>query len=253
MFQNLAMSKLKLPVILTGFTLLFASGCSAIQRKFLFFPTHHNRTNGLTPWKEGDDLVGFSRPVPAPESVWLMLHGNGGQAADRTYALPRFSARDAVFIMEYPGYGARAGKPSKASFDAAAEEAYAALRRRFPGLRIGVVGESIGSGPASALARQATTPDKIVLVVPFDDLARVAARHAKFLPVRTILGGTWNNMQSLSAYRGRIEIFAATADTIIPVDHAEALAASLPSASYQEIAGGHNEWAASNRVAIRFP
>jgi hypothetical protein len=56
--------------------------------------------------------------------VWLLIHGNGGQAADRAYALPSFSMDDSVFILEYPGYGSRKGKPSKKSLDAADRQAY---------------------------------------------------------------------------------------------------------------------------------
>ena len=29
--------------------LIGLTGCPAIQRKFLFYPTHHHRDNGLTP------------------------------------------------------------------------------------------------------------------------------------------------------------------------------------------------------------
>ncbi len=113
-------------------------------------------------------LMGFAREVQAPENVWLMLHGNAGQAADRVYALGAFSPRDSVFIMEYPGYGQRAGKPSRSSLDAAAREAYEALRARFKETPVCVVAESIGSGPAATLGALKQPPDKLVFIVPFD-------------------------------------------------------------------------------------
>ena len=55
-----------------------------------------------------------------------------------------------VFILEYPGYGARAGSPSEKSFLAAAEEAFAMLTNAGP---IYVVGESLGTGVAAYLAK----------------------------------------------------------------------------------------------------
>jgi hypothetical protein len=82
-------------------------GCSSIERKMLFFPTHGSGFFGLAPWTKDGEIIGFSRKVDAPKTVWLMLHGNGGQAADRIYAIPSFSSEDSVFILEYLRGGAR--------------------------------------------------------------------------------------------------------------------------------------------------
>lgn len=239
-------------VVVSGFFFLLG-GCAAVQRKFLFFPTHHDRTNGLKAWEIQGRVIGFSRPVAAPQNVWLMLHGNGGQAADRVYALPCFSAHDAVFILEYPGYGARPGQPSKAAFEVAAAEAYRELRTRFPQAPVCVVGESLGSGPAAVLAKQPRPPDKIVLVVPFDHLARVAERHVAVLPVGLLLGQTWDNVDALTGYRGSVEIFGAAEDNVIPIEHARNLAAKVPGAKFHEVPGAHNDWARSGGVAFRNP
>ena len=243
----------KLPVLLLSAGVLLLAGCGAIQREFLFFPSHHVGNNGLAEWKKDGQVIGYSRQVPAPQNVWLMLHGNGGQAADRTYAIRCFSERDSVFILEYPGYGARAGKPSRASFDAAAAEAYLLLRETFPNTPVCVVSESIGSGPACMLAAQTPPPDKIVLVVPFDDLKSVAAGHVPFLPTGLILRGSWDNIHSLSAYLGPVEIFGAEQDEVIPIEHAKKLAGSIAQAKFHIIPGGHNDWSRGGRVDIRNP
>ena len=113
-----------------------------------------------------------------------------------------------------------------------------------------VLGESIGSGPACALALEKPGPDKIVLVVPFDSLANVASRHFFFLPVRLMLRDAWNNVESLSHYTGSVEIFGAKEDTIIPIDHARALARQISTAQFIPISGGHNGWSESNQVKI---
>lgn len=241
-----------LALLFGGYLGLFG-GSEAIQRKFLFYPSHHHQNNGLTPWKKDEKIIGYSRPVAAPENIWLMLHGNGGQAADRAYALASFPERDSVFILEYPGYGAREGKPSKAAFDAAAIEAYLFLRKTFPKVPLGVVGESIGSGPGCILTSQPQPPDKIVLVVPFDTLASVASHHFPFVPVGLILGASWNNIRSLAKYKGPVEIFGAEQDTVIPIEHAQTLARKIPSATFHVIPGGHNDWAQRGRVKIRNP
>jgi pimeloyl-ACP methyl ester carboxylesterase len=226
-------------------------GCSSIERKILFFPTHGSGSFGLAPWTKDGEIIGFSRKVDAPKTVWLMLHGNGGQAADRIYAIPSFSSEDSVFILEYPGYGTRKGVPSKASFNQAAKEAYLLLRDTYPKTPVCVVGESIGSGPASFLAGLNPPPDKLVLIVPFDRLSLVAKDHYPAFLVRLLLKDDWDNVAALSNYKGPVDIFGAVDDAVIPVGHAQALAAAVSSSKFVLIDGGHNDWSAQGRVPIR--
>jgi pimeloyl-ACP methyl ester carboxylesterase len=227
-------------------------GCQVFTRKLLFFPSHDTVENGFTRWTQDGALIGYSRAVENPENVWLMLHGNGGQASGRGYALPSFPERDALFILEYPGYGARAGTPSRRGFDAAAREGYAALRASFPGKRIGVVGESLGSGPAAMLSKASPPPDKLVFIVPFDTLKSVAADHFPRPLVSLVLAGSWNNIEAMKGYRGPVDVFGAEYDEVIAVSHARALAGSIPQAKFHLLPGGHG-WALRPGVEIRFP
>src|SRR4030095_2842444 len=100
----------------------------------------------------------------------------------------------------------------------------------------------MGAGPSSMLARQSTPPAKIVLIVPFDDLKRVAAEHVPWLPVALLLGTSWNNVEALADYKGPVDIFAARDDVVIPAHHAEALARAVPQARLRMLPGGHNDW-----------
>jgi pimeloyl-ACP methyl ester carboxylesterase len=226
-------------------------GCSSIERKLLFYPTHRPHDNSLTPWMRNGEIIGYSRKIASPKNVWLMLHGNGGQASDRLYAVPSYSDEDSVYILEYPGYGNREGVPSKEAFNRAAKEAYLLLRETYPRIPVCVVAESIGSGPASSLASLAHKPDKFVLIVPFDRLSLVAEDHFPAILVRLILKDDWDNIEALSHFKGPIEIFGAAADTIIPVSHAKALAAAVPGSKLAIIDGGHNDWSYQGRVKIR--
>jgi hypothetical protein len=233
--------------------LLALSGCAAVQRSVLYYPTHHINDRGLARWTHDGALIGFAREVPAPRNVWLMLHGNGGQAADRIYALPSFSAGDAVFILEYPGYGQRPGLPSRKTFDAAAREAYALLRSRFPGTPVCVVAESIGSGPAATLASLKRPPEKFVFIVPFDRLSAVGNDYVSSALASPVLAGTWNNVAALKNYQGPLDVFGAKNDKVIQVRHAQALANSRPQSKFHLIDGGHNDWASQPGVRIRYP
>jgi uncharacterized protein len=240
-------------LFLLSIALLGLVGCSSIERKLLFFPTHHPHDNNLTPWVSNGEVIGYSRNVESPKNVWLMLHGNGGQASDRLYAMPNFSDEDSVYILEYPGYGSRGGVPSKESFNRAAREAYLFLRETYPHIPVCIASESIGSGPASFLAGLSQPPDKFVLIVPFDRLSSVAEDHFPSILVRLMLKSNWDNIASFSNYKGPVEIFGAESDTIIPVKHAKALANAIPGSKLTIISGGHNDWPDEGRVKIRNP
>ena len=251
--RPLSFGNLATAVGISALALLLLAGCSSVERSLLFTPSHNADTRGLTPWTTGGTVIGYSRSVESPRNVWLLMHGNAGQAADRAYALPSFSDRDSVFILEYPGYGVRAGMPSRASFDRAATEAYLLLRETFPSVPVCVVGESLGSGPASVLAGLPRPPDKIVLIVPFDRLSLVANDHLPSVLVWMLLSDNWDNKRALEGYRGPVEIFGARDDTVIPVQHAKALAAALQTARLTLIDGGHNDWALAGKVQVRNP
>ena len=233
--------------------LLLGSGCATAHRKLLFHPTHHAPSQRLTEWKCKNHPIGFARTVLGPGNVWLLVHGNGGQAADREYALACFSAGDSVYILEYPGYGGRAGTPSLTSCNAAAKEAYEFLRAEFPNTPVCVAAESIGTGPACVLAGLPRPPDKIILVVPFDILSTVVSDHLAFLPSGLLLRDNWNNIEALRSYRGPLEIFAAAGDTTISIRHAKALAATKPQAIFHEFPGDHNDWPTGGRVTFSNP
>jgi len=239
-------------IIVVSLTAGLLVGCQALQRKLLFFPTHYTDESGFARWLHDGRLIGYSRNVADAENIWLMLHGNGGQASGRAYALPAFSARDALFVLEYPGYGARPGTPSRKHFDAAALEAYTVLRATYPGKRIGIVGESLGSGPAAMLSQASPPPDKLVFIVPFDRLKSVAADQAPRILARIVLAGSWDNIDAVAGYRGPVEVFGAENDEVIAVRHARALAQSIPQARFHLISGGHG-WALRPGVEVRFP
>jgi pimeloyl-ACP methyl ester carboxylesterase len=234
--------------------LLLTIGCSScIQRKLLYFPSHEAGNNGLAPWTNNGETIGYSRIVESPKNVWLMIHGNGGQAFDRAYAFPCFSPDDSVFILEYPGYGMRKGVPSKKAFNQAAKDAYLLLRDTYPKIPVCVVAESIGNGPACTLAALTPPPDKFVLIVPFEKLSLVARDHFPAFLVSLLLRDDWDNVEALSHYKGPIDMFAAEADNVIPAVHAKAMADAIPSAKFTLIPGGHNEWSENGRVNIRNP
>jgi pimeloyl-ACP methyl ester carboxylesterase len=220
-----------------------------LQRSLLYHPSHDTAAGLLKPWIVRGTIIGYAREVERPTSIWLMAHGNAGQAADREYILRCVSPHSAVYIVEYPGYGARPGNPTEATLNRAVREAYDELLARYPESGVGVIGESIGSGPACTLTGAPVPPARMVLMVPFDTLASVAAVHMPYLPVKLLLKDRWDNVAALKGYRGPITVYAARRDTIIGPDHARRLASAV-GATFHLIDSGHNDLLSA--VSLRF-
>jgi len=146
----------------------------------------------------------------------MILYGNATTAVGcEHYAndIQSVAALD-VFILEYPGYEDRPGRPSQGSLFAAAEEAFRALPANRP---IYLVGESLGSGVAAYLA--GTYSNRVagaVLISPFNSLAAVAQNHYPLLPVRLILLDRFPSETYLRQYRGKIGITVDGKDTVVP-------------------------------------
>ncbi|MBL9166275.1 MAG: alpha/beta hydrolase [Verrucomicrobiales bacterium] len=226
------------------------------QRKLIYLPSRAPEgmavsQTTLKPWKAEGLTIGWTREVVHPVEIWLMFHGNAGQAADRDYVLPSLPENVSLYVLEYPGYGARAGSPSMDSINEAAAEAYDLLRKQAGGLPVSVLGESLGSGPASWLATRPVPPDRIVLMVPYDALSNVAGAQFPWLPARLLLRDRWNNVESLRSFKGRVDIFVAQEDEIIPARLGRQLAESLPGAVLHEIPGGHNDWSVGEKVRLK--
>ncbi len=199
-------------------------GC-AWQRRLLYFPTKIPanvveavaREHGFVAWKNlTGQIIGWKIPAngPATGSV-LIVHGNAGCALGRDYlAQPiRGAAAVDVFVLEYPGYGARAGAPNKITLMAAAEEAFQLMPATGPKY---VVGESLGTGVACELAKN--HPQEIAglaLFVPYHNLASVAQRRMWFFPAYFVLLDRFNPEECLKHYRGPVKFIIAGADEII--------------------------------------
>ena len=192
---------------------------------------HEARELGFEPWKNSTgQTIGYrSSSAPddkRPPAAILLAHGNAGYALHRTgYAqILRTAAPDravSIYILEYPGYGAREGQPSQQAFLAATDEALGLIP---PSMPVILLGESIGTGVASATA--AAHPDRVnglLLLTPFDSLASVAQHHYPLLPVRWIMRDKYPSEEWLKKYSGPVSVVVAANDTIVPAKFGQRL------------------------------
>jgi len=231
------------------------------QRRLIYFPTKIPADvieavatgHGFLPWKNAaGEIIGWQMPATttATGSV-LIVHGNAGCALSRDYlARPIHEAAAVdVFVLEYPGYGARGGSPGKASFIAAAEAAFEMLPKNLPRY---VVSESIGAGVACELAqRHPAEIAGLALFAPYQNLAAVAQRQMWFLPAYWLLRDRFNPAECLQNYRGPVEFIVAGADEIIAPRFGQGLFAGyggpknlqlIPGARHNEIAEQSPVW-----------
>jgi fermentation-respiration switch protein FrsA (DUF1100 family) len=103
---------------------------------------------------DGETLVAWYVPAKDGHPLILYFHGNGGALVDR---IPRFRALTAsgygLLAIAYRGYGGSTGSPTQKGLMADGETAYLEARARgYDGDRIVLMGESLGTGVATALA-----------------------------------------------------------------------------------------------------
>jgi hypothetical protein len=208
--------------------LLIVLAALIFQRRLIYFPriilpalaVPAAAELGFVPWKNpAGQIIGWKIPAggTATGSV-LIVHGNAGCAIDRGYlANPIHVAGSVdVYVLEYPGYGARGGSPDKRSFLAAGEEAFGLLTNGLPKY---LVSESIGAGVACYLAKaHSTNVAGLLLFMPYHNLASVAQRKMPLLPAYLLLLDRFNPAECLRDYRGPVKIVLAGADEIIPVE-----------------------------------
>lgn len=249
-----------LQLVVIGY-LLIVVAVLIFQRRLIYFPTklspqaaiHEAADHGFTPWKNAtNQIIGWQMAAngTATGSV-LIVHGNAGCAVDRDYlAQPIHDAADVnVYVLEYPGYGARQGSPSKSSLIAAADEAFNLLPTNQPRY---VVGESLGTGVAAALAgKHPAAVAGVALFAPYHNLAAVAQREMPILPAYFLLLDRFNPTDSLKHYHGPVEFIVAGADRVIPPGFGKALFAGydgpkelqvIAGAHHNEIAGQSPDW-----------
>ena len=198
---------------------------------------------GFVPWQNAaGQLIGWKSPASStPAGSVLILHGNGGWALNRAYMakpIHEAAALD-VYILEYPGYGPRAGSPGETSLLQAANEAFELLPKNLPAY---LVSESLGTGVAAHLAQKYPADVAgLAMFVPYDKLAAVAQNHVPFLPAYYLLWDRFDPVDWLKAYHGPVQVIVAGSDEIIPPKLGERLYESYAGPKIlQVISGAHH-------------
>lgn len=198
------------------------------QRTFIYHPSKGSleslvkiaESQGFQAWQNSvGQFLGWKQLANAKgeHGRVLIVHGNAGSAIDRVDIARGLQSVEPwdVYILEYPGFGARPGSPNEQSLFQAAAEAIDLLKKEGP---IYVMGESLGTGVASYLA--GTYPQIIkgvLLIAPYNNLTDVAQYHMPIFPVKWMLRDRFPSATYLENYHGPIGILVAGQDVVVPI------------------------------------
>jgi len=176
-------------------------------------------SQNLTRWTDSYGApIGWKRlsPTQPAQGQVLITHGNAGcafQCAHYADAIQQVAPLD-VYIVEYPGYENRPGKPSERALYQSANDALALLPTNVPTY---VVGESLGTGVATYLAGEHPNQiNGVVLLAPYNSLVSVGQAHMVIFPVGLILADRFPSAKHLRTYHGPIAMLVAGRDTVVP-------------------------------------
>lgn len=231
--------------ILSTVLLIYAGCCVYLyvaQRSFIYFPTRP--TVNVAAEDLRLDLDG------ATVQVWrLSGHSEdaiiyfGGNAEDVALNIGQFSGlwpSKAIYLVNYRGYGASSGAPSESAIAADAQAIYDYVSRAHA--KIAVIGRSLGSGVATLLAATRDVK-RLVLVTPFDSIARVAQSSFPVFPVSLLLKDRYDSLSRAERISAPTLILVAGRDEFIPMKSSQNLAAALdPSLTTVTVidGAGHN-------------
>lgn len=250
---------LKFITIIAVLYLLLTAVVFLKQRSLLYLPSQLGLTNSqaetldLKKWPDASEYRGYLRDRPNSELTIIVFHGNAGEAADRLYyltALARFNAR--ILLAEYPGYGERSGSPSENTFVSDAQKTLDLVSKAFPNEPMIVIGESMGTGVASAAVASSpgqtssdnSTIEGLILITPWDSLSNLAQHHYWYLPARWLVLDRYDSTRNLRSFNAPVAVVIAGQDRVIPSEHAETLFGSISTkkARFMLEEAGHNNW-----------
>jgi pimeloyl-ACP methyl ester carboxylesterase len=215
----------------------------ARQRSMIYYPV-----------PERTSAVGEAISLPVEGAVlriWTLKRPGsraliyfGGNAEDVSGAFAEFAQalhERSLYFVNYRGYGGSTGAPTEEALVADALAVFESIRTDHD--EIAVVGRSLGSGVAVQLAA-ARPVSALVLVTPFDSLARVAQRAMPWLPVAFLMRDRYESTRFAPQVPCPTLLMVAAADEVIPPLHAQSLLAAFAAGRARAVempGAGHND------------
>ncbi|SEN27005.1 hypothetical protein SAMN05192583_2427 [Sphingomonas gellani] len=166
---------------------------------------HVTTADGLT-------LSGVEVAGRADKPMLLIFHGNASGADDAARWLsPLLNRGYGMIAAEYRGYSGNPGRPDEAGLSADADAFYAHALAIANGRPVIVIGHSLGSGVAFALARRQRLR-ALVTIGAFTRLRDMTPRIA-----RAFVGEKYDNRASIAELDEPLFLIHGTDDEVVPV------------------------------------
>jgi fermentation-respiration switch protein FrsA (DUF1100 family) len=204
---------------------------------------------------QGEKLQAWFFPVKSSNFLAIVHHGRGGNLYNKTFLAQQLIDRHlSVLVYDYCGYGESTGTAKLSTFipDALAVYDFAVNELHYQPARIINVGESIGTGPACAIAEKRQCAG-IFLQAPFTSLPMEAKASFPMLhvyPDWLFPDPKFENIEYVKKRHPPLLIIHGAKDRQIPVAHSQLLfdVASepkslviLPNAGHRNVGGADPE------------
>ncbi len=200
--------------------------------------------------------------IPASTSsgkVLLVFHGNG-YVLDQTVRgelAPLHALGTNLLMIDYRGYGSSSSatpNEKRVYEDARAAFSYLTVRRKIPSRDIIFLGRSIGTGPATEMAKEHPEAGGLILISAFTSTVD-AAKSIWFLrpfPLTLLSHNRFDNFSKMDAVQLPVFIAVGTADRLTPPAMAQALfqRANEPKQLYLSPGVDHNEMMSTGLTAL---
>lgn len=227
---------------------LVATALLYTQQRRILFPAPHDYPRAALPGfrlvhtqtDDGLRLSAFYRAAVPGRKTILFFHGNGDNMLGAIEATRGpAAAGQGLMLVEYRGYGGNPGSPGEADLYRDGEAAMRWLADAGVDPRsIVIVGNSIGSGPATEMALRYDVAG-LVLVSGFSDLPSVVKSQVPIVP-RWLVRDRFDNAAKLTRVKAPVYLMHGDADTLVKPDNLDRLTRARPDATASRVAGvGH--------------
>lgn len=177
------------------------------------------------------------------ESLIVYYHGNGGRACDRYYMDDFFSKMNySTLFVEYPGYAEDKDSDIAKVLKTAGNVDDFLKTSKFK--KVIIVGESIGTGPASYHSSIAGDYlQQVILITPFSSLRDIVSWHYPIYPVSLLLKHDLTISMWLSKVHVPVTLILAGKDEVVGYENGVELfndLAGLDLYKFEIADAGHN-------------
>ncbi len=227
--------------------IVYGVACAVIaaqQERLIFFPHQNTHTDRLPSlWFEHDNARIHAWLVNEHLASDCLIIYFGGNAEDVHYLSEPVSRLNAATVLvNYRGYGRSSGQPLEQALVSDGRHIVHTLQKRWQPRRLIIMGRSIGSGVAAAVAAE-TSNNGLILITPFDSMLAVARQHYPTLPVGWLLRHPFRSDRHLADYREPVLIIRAANDQAIRPERTKALIEALHTSVHEVVIpdAGHND------------